>query len=86
MQQDGQFVLKPRKDKPTAQQAFQHFWDDVYSLSWYMVYRMLMGDGGSSESRSISIVKGNEKEQNTDNPILPKYVMTLRVDAGTPRG
>lgn len=86
IQQDRQFVTKPRKDKPTAQQAFQHYWDDVYSLSWYIVYKMLMGDGGCSDSISMSIVRGNEKEQNTDNPILPNYVMTLRVEAGNPRG
>jgi len=44
---------------------------------------MLMGDAGTSNPRSLSIVRGNENDQNQENPILPKYVMTLRVEAGT---
>jgi len=84
--QDGHVTVKPRKDKPTARQAFQQFWEDVYPFSWFLVYKMLMGDGGTSDSHSLSIVRGNEKEQNVDNPVLPKYIMTLRVEAGTARG
>ncbi len=85
-ERNGQFVKKPRKSKPTVQQVFQQYWNDVYSLSWFIVYKMLMGADGCSDSIAMSIVRGNEKGQNTDNPILPKYVMTIRVDAGTPHG
>ena len=84
--QDGEYSVKSRKDKPTARQAFERYWEEVYSFSWFLVYRMLMGDAGASDPRSMSIVKGNEKNQDSDNPILPKYVMTLKVEAGTARG
>jgi hypothetical protein len=84
--EDGNYTVKARKEKPTARQAFEQFWQDVYPFSWFLVYEMLMGNAGKSDSRSLSIVRGSEKNQALDNAILPKYVMTLQVEAGTARG
>lgn len=76
-----------RKPRTTARDVYQRLWNQTDPLSWFLVYGMLMGRRGSSGSRALALVKGEaEKAPQTDFPILPRYVMTVRVEVGTQRG
>lgn len=75
-------VMKSASTRPSAQSAFERMWADVNPLSWFIVYRLLLGCAGSSDNAALAIVRGNETEVNQDNPVLPRYVLTLRIDVG----
>jgi hypothetical protein len=61
--------------------------DETDPFSWFWVYGMLMGRSGSSDRQALSLVMGNaDVAIQTDFPILPRYVMTIRIEVGTQRG
>jgi len=76
-----------RKPKTTSRDVYQRLWNQTDPLSWFLVYGMVMGRRGSSGRRSLALVMGNaEAATQVDFPILPRYVMTVRVEVGTQRG
>jgi hypothetical protein len=76
-----------RKPRTAARDVYQRLWHQTDPLSWFLVYGMLMGRRGSSGKRALELVRGNaEAAAQTDLPVLPRYVMTVRVEVGTQRG
>ncbi len=77
----------PRKPKTRARDVYERLWAHTDPLSWFLVYGMLMGRCGSSGRRALALVMGNpDAATQMDFPILPRYVMTVRVEVGTQRG
>ena len=58
----------------------------MYPFSWFIVYRMLLGEAGCAGDEALALVKGEREEQDTEVPVLLEYVLTVQVEVGTPRG
>jgi hypothetical protein len=83
---DGErYRESPRHDRLLARSVYEHLWDDVTPFSWFLVYRMLLGHTGSSGRNALRIARG-ESDNQQEFGIVPRYVMTLGIQVGTPRG
>jgi hypothetical protein len=80
--ENSEVRIRPKIPKPSIREAFEHLWTQVFPFSWFIIYRMLLGHEGSSEPAVIRLVRG----QNTNSPILPRYVLTVRAEVGTRQG
>lgn len=78
--------VRDKKGKLSAREVFQQMWQAAYPMSWFLVYGMLLDHRGSSSPADIALVRGETTTQDTDTPILPRYVVTVRVEAGTEHG
>ncbi|MGE3673606.1 MAG: hypothetical protein AB7K71_28285 [Polyangiaceae bacterium] len=78
--------IRDKKGKPSARDVFQQMWQEAFPLSWFLVYGMLLDHRGSSSPDHLALVRGQTTAQDTDTPLLPRYVVTVRVEAGTERG
>lgn len=78
--------IREKPKPPSARDVFQGMWDHTHPLSWFLVYGMLLGHWGSSSSQALALVRGEVADQDTETPILPRYVVTVRVEHGTARG
>lgn len=79
-------ILRPKPDTPCARDVFQSMWHHSHPLSWFLVYGMLLGDRGTSSPDDLALVRGEAQKQDAETPILPRYVVTVRVESGTARG
>jgi len=75
-----------KRETPSARDVFQEMWGQAHPLSWFLVYGMLLGHRGSSSSQDLALVRGEMPNQDTEIPVLPKYVVTVRVESGTAHG
>ena len=80
--ENSEIKIRPRIPKPSAREAFEHLWTQVFPFSWFVVYRMLLGREGSSGPGAVRLVRG----QNINSPILPRYILTIHAEAGTRQG
>lgn len=78
--------IRDKKAKPSARDVFQQMWQEAYPMSWFLVYGMLLDHRGSSVPADLALVRGQTATQETNTPVLPRYVVTVRVEAGTERG
>ncbi len=69
---------------PSAHEVISAMWEDTEPLSWFLVYEMLIGRHGASSPQALSLVRGEVTDANLSSPILPRYVLTLHVEVGTP--
>ncbi len=72
-----------RPETPSARDVFQEMWGHAHPLSWFLVYGMLLDHRGSSSSQDLAVVRGEMPNQDSETPILPRYVVTVRVELGT---
>jgi len=70
----------------SARDVFQEMWGHAHPLSWFLVYGMLLGNRGSSSSQDLALVRGEMPNQDAETPVLPRYVVTVRVESGTAHG
>lgn len=78
--------IRDKKEKPSARDVFEQMWREAHPLSWFLVYGMLLDHSGSSSPAHLALVRGQTATQDTDTAILPRYVVTVRVEAGTEQG
>ena len=67
--------------KPKARHIFDHFWNGAQPLSWFLVYDLMSGAAGTEEPSQLQIVRGQAPSRE-EPPALPRYVLTIRVQAG----
>jgi hypothetical protein len=80
-------ISTKHRPKTTSRDVYQRLWNQTDPLSWFLVYGMMMGRRGSSDRRALGLVMGNaDAAAQVESPILPRYVMTVRVDVGVQRG
>lgn len=78
--------IQKKRGIPSARDVFQAMWGHAQPLSWFLVYGMLLGHRGSTASHDLALVRGEMPDQDSETPILPKYVVTVRVESGTVHG
>lgn len=75
-----------KRSAPTAGDVWERYWDGALSLSWTLVYEMLLGHFGSEDPVAIGIARGQATTPGLE-PIVPKYVLSLSIEVGTrPQG
>lgn len=78
--------VREKKRKPSARDVFEQMWNEAHPLSWFLVYGMLLDRRGSSTPADLALVRGETVAENVDTLVLPRYVVTVRVEAGTAQG
>jgi hypothetical protein len=74
---------KPKSPNPTARQVFEQSWQETFPFSWYIVYRILMGNAGSSKPSAIDFVRGQSNDLDFSDFSFPRYTLTVSVSVGT---
>jgi len=74
----NRLVLRPKQSAPTVRDVYERMWEDTHALSWFLVYRMLMGYEGASDDEAIGIAQGKRLELG----VAPRYTMELRISVG----
>jgi hypothetical protein len=86
LERDGETYREKTKHGPLlARHVYERLWDDVAPLSWFLVYRMLLGRTGSCGENALRIARG-EFDEGHELRVLPRYVVTLGIQVGTSRG
>jgi hypothetical protein len=83
-QQDGnatRLVPKPKTSAPTARDVYERMWEDTHALSWFLVYRLLMGHEGSSDDEAMRMARG--EGLGPELGVAPRYTLELRISVGT---
>ncbi len=73
-------VLRPKQSAPTVRDVYERMWEDTHALSWFLVYRMLMGYEGSSDDEAMGIAQGEGLA--LELGVAPRYTMELRISVG----
>ncbi len=76
----SRLVRKPKQTPPTAREVYERMWNDTHALSWFLVYRMLMGYEGSSDNEAMKIASGGGIGRELG--IAPRYTMELTISVG----
>jgi hypothetical protein len=77
-------VPKPKQSAPTVRDVYERMWEDTHALSWFLVYRMLMGYEGSSDDEAMKIAQGGGL--GLELGVAPRYTMELALALARPRG
>jgi len=77
----SRLVPKPKQSAPTVRDVYERMWEDTHALSWFLVYRMLMGHEGSSNDEAMRIAQGDGL--GPELGIAPRYTMELRISVGS---
>jgi len=80
---EGKIRRRVERDKvphPSVREVYERLWGDIHALSWFLVYRVLMGYEGSSSDEAIGLARGDGMSQEIG--IAPRYTMELRVSVG----
>jgi len=77
-------------EKVLARHVYERLWtgyhrEAVIPFSWFLVYHMLLGRSGSCSPNALRIARGLIRDDE-DVPVRPRYVITLRSQAGRERG
>jgi len=84
-ERDGK-LKGPHSHEPVlARHVYERLWDHVMPFSWFLVYRMLLGDSGSCGLNALRLVRGQLGDSD-EVTVMPRYVLALGVEVGTPRG
>lgn len=73
---------KGKQFRPKAREVFERFWGESQPFSWFLVYDMLRGRAGTSADSALRVVRGQAPTDTEQAPLLPRYVLTVRVQFG----
>jgi hypothetical protein len=77
---DSRWVPKPKQAAPSVRDVYDRLWKQTHALSWFVVYRLLMGYEGTSDDEAISLARGDVTAQ--DLGVAPRYTLELRITVG----
>ena len=84
-ERDGKLKDRHSHESLLTRHVYERLWDDVMPLSWFLVYRMLLGNSGSCGLNALRLVRGQLGDSD-EVTVVPRYVITLAVEVGTQRG
>jgi len=73
-------IPKKKPSAPTVREVYERMWRDINALSWFLVYKMLMGRDGSTDDEAMGIARGGGMA--ADLGIAPRYTLELRISVG----
>jgi hypothetical protein len=76
----SRWVAKPKVPALSVRELYERLWNDVYALSWFLVYGMMMGYDGSAADAALGLARGDEMSQELG--LAPRYTMELRITVG----
>jgi hypothetical protein len=79
-EKNSHLVPKAKQNAPTVREVYERMWQDTYALSWFLVYRMMMGYEGSSDDEAMRIASGGAI--GPELGIAPRYTLELRISVG----
>jgi hypothetical protein len=77
---NSKWVVKAKQAAPSIRDVYNRMWNETQALSWFIVYRMLMGSEGASGDEAIGLAQGDGMSQELG--VAPRFTLELRITLG----